>query len=55
VVPFGSALHVSGTDAPAIDATLSAQCGDAHGRTRIVSGLEDVFIGLMDKAKDNYS
>jgi ABC-2 type transport system ATP-binding protein len=55
VVPFGNALHVSGTDADAIAATLAGSCDTAHRRTKIVSGLEDVFIGLMDKAKDNYS
>jgi ABC-2 type transport system ATP-binding protein len=55
VVPFGSALHVSGTDAAAINASLAANCDAAHRRTQIASGLEDVFIALMDRAKDNYS
>jgi ABC-2 type transport system ATP-binding protein len=55
VVPFGTALHVSGTDNGAIEAALGRHCGPEHARTRIVSGLEDVFIALMDRAKDNYS
>ncbi|HZZ19648.1 MAG TPA: ABC transporter ATP-binding protein [Opitutaceae bacterium] len=55
VVPFGSALHVSGTDPAAIESSLSSACGPQYKRTRIPSGLEDVFIGLMDKATDNYS
>jgi len=55
VVPFGSVIHVSGADAAAIEATLARACDASHRRTRIPSGLEDVFIGLMDRAKDNYS
>ncbi len=55
VVPFGTTLHISGTDAVVLENSLAAF------RTRvdlhwipIEPGLEDVFIGLMDRAKDNY-
>jgi ABC-2 type transport system ATP-binding protein len=54
VVPFGSALHVSSTDAPKAEASLARACA-GHTVTKVPSSLEDVFIGLMDKAKDNYS
>ena len=48
VVPFGAALHVSGTDAKALADSL-APIGRREGlRVREVeSGLEDVFIHLM--------
>jgi ABC-2 type transport system ATP-binding protein len=55
VVPFGNTIHVSGHDGAALEATLSGACGPGRRRTRIESGLEDVFIGLMDGAKDNFS
>ena len=55
VVPFGSTLHVSGSTREALESAL------APYRTRagltwleIEPGLEDVFIGLMNSAKDNY-
>ena len=55
VVPFGSTLHVSGSTREALERAL------APYRTRagltwleIEPGLEDVFIGLMNSAKDNY-
>ncbi len=55
VVPFGNTIHVSGHDAATLEATLSRVCGQGRRRARIESGLEDVFIGLMDGARDNYS
>jgi ABC-2 type transport system ATP-binding protein len=54
VVPFGNTIHVSGRDAAALEATLARLCGPGHERARIESGLEDVFIGLMDAAQDNF-
>ena len=55
VVAFGTALHVSGRDAALLRANISPwMTGDYHW-TPIVSGLEDVFISLMDTAKDNFS
>jgi ABC-2 type transport system ATP-binding protein len=55
VVPFGSVIHVSGHDEPSMAATLGRVCGPENSAARIPSGLEDVFIGLMDKAQDNYN
>jgi len=54
VVPFGNTIHVSGRDAAGLEATLARLCGPGRGRMRIESGLEDVFIGLMDAAQDNF-
>jgi ABC-2 type transport system ATP-binding protein len=55
VVAFGSTLHVSGLDAEKLRASVSPLItGDYHW-TQIQSGLEDVFISLMETAKDNYS
>ena len=54
VVPFGNTLHVSGHDHAALEAAI-AQVRDArHAWRRITSSLEDVFISLMDQAKDNF-
>jgi ABC-2 type transport system ATP-binding protein len=55
VVPFGNTLHVSGRDAARVDAAIAAVRDPGHEWTRARSGLEDVFISLMDEAKDNYS
>jgi ABC-2 type transport system ATP-binding protein len=54
VVPFGETLHVSGHDARTLEATMARVCGEGSPHARIPSGLEDVFIGLMDQAKDNF-
>ena len=54
VVPFGNTLHVSGHDGAALKAALGRQCAGPLQATPIRPGLEDVFIALMDKAKDNY-
>jgi ABC-2 type transport system ATP-binding protein len=55
VAPFGATLHVSGRDETALEAAIE------HYRhrpdlawTRTQPSLEDVFIDLMAKAKDNY-
>jgi ABC-2 type transport system ATP-binding protein len=48
VVPFGNRLHVSGTDAQALGATLGALAGRPGLAVREVeSSLEDVFIHMM--------
>jgi ABC-2 type transport system ATP-binding protein len=55
VVPFGTTLHVSGADAGALQRALApfrARTGLAW--QEILPGLEDVFISLMNSAKDNY-
>jgi len=54
VVAFGTALHVSGRDAEKLRASVSPwMTGEFHW-TPIQSGLEDVFISLMDIAEDNF-
>ena len=54
-VAFGNTFHVSGRDPAALEAALAAVCTPQHEWSRIRSGLEDVFISLMDQAKDNFS
>jgi ABC-2 type transport system ATP-binding protein len=55
VTAFGNTLHVSGRDATGLDATVAALRQPRHEWKRIPAGLEDVFIGLMDSAKDNFA
>lgn len=56
VVAFGNTLHVSGRDGAALEASLAPwRTGPDHQCQPIKSGLEDVFISLMESAKDNYS
>jgi ABC-2 type transport system ATP-binding protein len=56
VVAFGNTLHISGRDAAALEAALSAwRQAPGFGLRRIEPGLEDVFISLMDHAKDNFA
>lgn len=55
VVAFGLALHVSGHDARQLEASLAPWRGGAHNCAPIESGLEDVFISLMDRARDNFA
>ena len=53
--PFGNALHVSGTDAAALDAAIApwrAEPGLVWSRAE--PSLEDVFIHLMGQAEDNF-
>ena len=55
VVAGGTALHVSGRDAEKLRASLAPFMAGDHHWTQIESGLEDVFISLMETAKDNFS
>ena len=55
VVAFGTTLHVSGRDAAALEASLISSRDPRHEWKKICSGLEDVFISLMDAAKDNFA
>jgi ABC-2 type transport system ATP-binding protein len=55
VAPFGNSLHVSGRDRAALDATIAAYRDSPgwhwqHGEP----SLEDVFIELMTRSKDNF-
>src|SRR4051812_17996430 len=55
VVAFGNTIHVSGRDAQKVDAAIAAVRDARHEWTRVGAGLEDVFISLMDEARDNFS
>ena len=55
VVAFGTTLHVSGRDAEKLRASVGPWMTGAYRWEKIESGLEDVFISLMDTAKDNFS
>ncbi|MES1155339.1 MAG: ABC transporter ATP-binding protein, partial [Pseudorhodoplanes sp.] len=55
VAPFGTSLHVSGRDAAALEAAIAPYRKDKTLRwERSEPSLEDVFIGLMSTAKDNF-
>lgn len=55
VVAFGITLHVSGRDAQKLETSVAPFRSNAHRWTKIEPGLEDVFISLMDTAKDNFA
>src|SRR5258706_14846431 len=55
VVAFGTTLHVSGRDAEKLRASAAPFMTGAFHWEPIESGLEDVFISLMETAKDNFS
>jgi len=55
IVAFGNTLHVSGRDAAKLETAIAAVRDPQHEWTRARSGLEDVFISLMDQAKDNFA
>ena len=51
---FGSVLHVSGADGSALERTLrEATAGQYWRMERTDTGLEDVFIHLMNNAVDS--
>ena len=54
-VVFGTALHVSGDDAAALEAAITPFRVAPYEWTRTRSGLEDVFIHLIDASKDNFA
>lgn len=54
-VAFGSALHVSGEDAAGLEQVIARFRTPEYDWKLIRSGLEDVFIHLMDKSRDNFS
>jgi len=55
VVAFGNLLHISGRNAAQLDGTIASVRDPRHEWRKISSGLEDVFISLMDEAKDNFA
>jgi ABC-2 type transport system ATP-binding protein len=55
VAPFGTSLHVSGRDKQALDATIAPYREDKRWHWQHSEpSLEDVFIELMTRAKDNF-
>lgn len=55
VAPFGSTLHVSASSTRAIEDALAAQPFQGLSAEPIKPSLEDVFIALMQDAKDNFA
>lgn len=54
-VVFGTSLHVSGDDEAALEAAIQPYRREPYRWQHIQSGLEDVFIHLMDAARDNFA
>jgi ABC-2 type transport system ATP-binding protein len=54
VVAFGTALHVSGRHPAQLRASLESELTAEHRYDQVESGLEDVFISLMDTGRDNW-
>jgi ABC-2 type transport system ATP-binding protein len=55
IAPFGTTLYVSGRDEALLEAAIAPDRGQpGHIWTRSRPSLEDVFIDLMGKAKDNF-
>ncbi len=55
VAPFGASLHVSGRDEKKLEAAIKPYRGDRRFVwTRSEPSLEDVFIELMNRSKDNF-
>jgi len=55
VAPFGNSLHVSGRDKAALEAAIAPYRDDPHLEWEPAEpSLEDVFIDLMSKARDNF-
>jgi ABC-2 type transport system ATP-binding protein len=54
VVAFGTALHVSGVQPGPLRSALEAALTPEHRFEQVESGLEDVFISLMETGHDNF-
>jgi ABC-2 type transport system ATP-binding protein len=55
VAPFGTSLHVSGRDAAALESAVAPYRKSKKLRwERAAPSLEDVFIGLMARARNNF-
>ena len=55
IAAFGSSLHVTGQDAPLLEKSLrEATAGTGYSAQPTQTGLEDVFIHLMQQSVDNF-
>ena len=54
VAPFGTSLHVSGRDRAKLDAAIAPFHRDGFDWKPSHPSLEDVFIDLMGRARDNF-
>ncbi len=54
VAPFGTSLHVSGRDQAKLDAAIAPYRREGLDWKRSQPSLEDVFIDLMGRARDNF-
>ncbi|MGN6462365.1 MAG: ABC transporter ATP-binding protein [Pseudolabrys sp.] len=55
VAPFGNSLHVSSRDAEALERAIAAHRNEGRWTwTRAEPSLEDVFIDLMSRSRDNF-
>lgn len=55
VAAFGTKLHVSGYDAIKVEAAIKPFRKEPYRWEKIAPGLEDAFIGLMQRSRDNFS
>jgi len=53
-VAFGKLLHISGSDAGALESAIAPYRKGGYEWKQVQSGLEDAFIHLMDASRDNY-
>ena len=49
-----AALHVSGDDSNALELAIAPYRREPYTWVKIPSGLEDIFIHLMDSSQDNF-
>ena len=54
-MPFGAVLHVSGHDAARLAQSLASLRSEGYAVEPAETTLEDVFIHLIQKGKDNYT
>ncbi len=55
VAPFGNSLHVSGRDEQALEAAIAPERNDPSLTwMRSEPSLEDVFIEMMNRSRDNF-